>query len=213
MEYFDEFLALSLIHICALMLPGPDFALVLQQSIAHGRRYGIWTSAGVASGLSIHILYTLLGMGILITQSPTVFGVVEIIGAIYLGYIAFMLLKPHERSLQVAVSGTGQAIETVKKSFVKGFVCNIFNPKATLFFLAVFTSIVDKNTPIFVQSIYGAWMLITAFLWFLSVSVLFSHESVRSKFFKAGPWFERVTGMIILGFALKLAHSASTVFF
>jgi len=69
MPYLHEFIMLTIIHLLAVMSPGPDFAIVLRQSISFGRKSAIITSLGIGAGISVHVLYTLLGVGILISQS------------------------------------------------------------------------------------------------------------------------------------------------
>ncbi|HKB58328.1 MAG TPA: LysE family transporter, partial [Lacunisphaera sp.] len=63
MNYWSEFLTIAVAHALAVASPGPDFALVLRQSLTHGRRTAIWSSIGVGCGISIHIVYCLLGLG------------------------------------------------------------------------------------------------------------------------------------------------------
>ncbi len=209
MVYLDEFLALTAIHLCALIIPGPDFALVMHQAVSKGKRQAVVASLGIVTGLSLHILYTLLGVGILISQSKAVFTVVEVLGAIYLAYIAVSLLRVKDRLAgcehEFFELSKQSMQEPFRQVFVKGFLCNVFNPKVTLFFLAIFTSIVDRKTPIGIQTFYGLWMIVTAFVWFLLVTFLFSQESVRAKFFAMGGWFERITGVVIMSFSIKLA--------
>ena len=93
------------------------------------------------------------------------------------------------------------------KAFLIGFMTNALNPKATLFFLAVFTTIVSKETPLSVQAIYGVWMCSVNAAWFALVSLLFSHKKIRSVFLCVGYWFERIMGGVLIGFAVKLVFS------
>jgi len=108
MPYFHEFIMLTIIHFLAVMSPGPDFAIVLRQSISFGRKTAIITSLGIGAGISVHVLYTLLGVGILISQSDSLMIVAKILGAAYITYLAFNLLrskaKPDQSSSICTVS-------------------------------------------------------------------------------------------------------------
>lgn len=73
MAYLDEFLLIALAHFFAVASPGPDFAIVLKQSIQQGRANALWTSFGVGLAILLHVSYCLLGVAVLLTQSPTVF--------------------------------------------------------------------------------------------------------------------------------------------
>ena len=64
-SYGSEFLGIVLIHFLAVISPGPDFAVAIRQSVRHGRRVGIWTALGIGAGISVHVLYTLVGISAL----------------------------------------------------------------------------------------------------------------------------------------------------
>lgn len=204
MPYLHEFIMLTIIHILAVMSPGPDFAVVLRQSVSFGRKTAIITCSGIAAGISVHVLYTLLGIGFLITQTPSLMIAAKVFGAAYITYLGVNLLRSKVKPEQQAVITYDADKKHQKKAFMIGFITNVFNPKATLFFLAIFTTVVSAQTPIAVQSLYGLWIIITTFLWFCLVSFLFSQPAVRRKFLHYGHWFDRVMGGILLMFAAKL---------
>ncbi|KCX77599.1 lysE type translocator family protein [Acinetobacter baumannii 754286] len=85
-----------------------------------------------------------------------------------------------------------------------GFLTNALNPKATIFFLAIFTTIVSTTTPMKVQVSYGVWMCMVNAIWFMVVSVLFAQPIVRKRFLEFGVYFERVMGVLLIGIALRL---------
>jgi threonine/homoserine/homoserine lactone efflux protein len=74
----------------------------------------------------------------------------------------------------------------------------------TLFFLAIFTTLVNTSTPIEVQIFYGVWMCFISAAWFALVSILFSQKKVLQAFLPLGHWFERIMGVVIIGFAIRL---------
>jgi len=204
MPYLHEFLALTIIHFLAVMSPGPDFAIVLRQSISFGRKTAIITSLGIGAGISIHVLYTLLGIGLLISQSVYLMTTAKVLGAAYIIYLSINLLRSKAAPQQTSVIAVDNNQKHQNKAFMIGFMTNVLNPKATLFFLAIFTTIVSANTPLIVQSIYGLWIIVSTAAWFCLVSFLFSQQSVRQKFLNYGYWFDRAMGVILLAFAIKL---------
>jgi len=204
MNYLHEFLMLTLIHFLAVISPGPDFAIVLRQSISFGRKTAIITSLGIGAGIAVHVIYTLLGIGLLISQSAYLMLSAKVLGATYLTYLGINLLRSKASKDQPSSIKTDNNKEDQKKAFMIGFMTNVFNPKATLFFLAIFSTIINPNTPLAIQLIYGVWIVVTTAAWFSLVSFLFSKESIRQRFVKQGYWFERVMGAILLAFAAKL---------
>jgi len=208
-QYLNEFLALAAIHFLAVVAPGPDFAVTIRQSVRFGRLIGVITAFGIGAGISVHVLYTLLGVGALMHSAPWLLNVAKVIGGGYILYLGINLLRS---KAQAARTDFGQAVDefpqqSLAKAFMVGFLTNATNPKATLFFLAIFTTVVSASTPLKIQALYGLWMCSVNALWFILVSLLFSSERVRQAFLKMGHWFERTMGVVLILFAGRLMLS------
>lgn len=206
--YLNEFAKLAAVYFLVLLVPGPDFAVTARQSVHFGRRAGISTALGVAAGISIHILYSLLGIGALMQTTPWVMRAMKLLGAAYLGYLGWALLRGASSSFETGIPEKGASAPGKWRAFRTGFVTNVTNPKATLFFLAMFTATISASTPLKVQIFYGIWMCAMTAVWFMSISLLFSNSIVRKKFIRLGYWFERATGAIFLAFAVELIFLA-----
>jgi RhtB (resistance to homoserine/threonine) family protein len=199
-----EFAALMLAFGINAVIPGADFAMVLRQSIAHGRRAALFTSAGIATSILVHGSYTLLGIGVIVGQSLLAFNIIKWVGAAYLVWLAIQALRspapkpPEEGDLASAKRGDFAA-------FALGFLTNLLNPKAVLFFLALFTSLVSAHTGGDIKVIYVLCMSLMLFAWFALVSVFFTTASVRQGFFRFGRWFNRVTGITFILLAVRVA--------
>src|SRR5690625_2033813 len=165
--YGAEFFSLAIIHFLAVVAPGPDFAVTVQQSLGHGRRAGILTAIGIGTGISVHVLYTLLGFSALMHSTPWLMRTAELIGSIYLLYLGSHFIRhalrqarnPAQTNNNSPTTAKGINTPTSKQSarraFWIGFLTNATNPKATIFFLAVFTTIVSAQTPLYIQASYG----------------------------------------------------------
>lgn len=199
----SEFATLAGLHLLAVASPGPDFALVLRQSIVFGRATAIATSAGIGAGILVHVGYTLLGLGLILKSSPTAFGVMKWIGAAYLIWIGLQAVRAAPRSLAVE-KGPVQAL-TPGKAFVTGLITNATNVKATLFFVAVFSVVVSPATPRWMQAAYGLWMAMVTALWFCVVSLFFTQARIRAAFLRFGHWFERAMGVVLIALGVRLA--------
>ena len=204
--YTHEFLVVIFAMFIAVISPGPDFAFVLKQSITHGRTASIYTSIGIGLGISVHIIYTLLGIGLIISQSIILFNIIKFLGAGYLIYIGYKSMKSKGITIDETIAYQHEPISH-KKSFVLGFMCNALNPKATLFFVSLFTVIISIDTPLVVQSVYGLACIMITTLWFIFLSLILSQQKVRQFFNNFGIWFDKIVGLALIAIGLKIALS------
>jgi RhtB (resistance to homoserine/threonine) family protein len=199
-----EFAGLMLAFGINAVIPGADFAMVLRQSIAHDRRAALFTSAGIAVSILVHGSYTLLGLGVIVGNSLMLFNILKWAGAAYLVWLAIAAFRspppqpPAEGDLAGAKRGDFAA-------FALGFLTNLLNPKAVLFFLALFTTLVSARTGGDIKVIYVLCMSLMLFAWFALVSIFFTTASVRQRFFRFGRWFNRVTGITFILLAVRVA--------
>lgn len=205
--YFSQFLTVALVHLLAVASPGPDFAVVVRQSITYGRRTALWTSLGVGSGILIHVSYSLLGIGMLVSRSIVLFGIMKMVCALYLVYLGVGALRTKPMNRAELPGKRKTVLPTTFQALRTGFFTNGLNPKATLFFLSLFTVIIDPATPLVIQAGYGLYMAVATALWFSCLSFLFGHGSVRRVFLKIGHWFDRLTGVVLIGLGLKVAFT------
>jgi len=202
-----EFMTVALVHLLAVASPGPDFAVVVRESVAQGRRAGSWTALGVGCGIFVHVAYSLLGIGLIVSQSIVLFNLFKWLAAAYLVDLGWRALRARPMNLE-AIDGTNAPVaRSAWRAFVIGFVTNGLNPKATLFFLSLFTVVISPDTPLLVQAGYGLYLAGATALWFLLVAWLFSRGRVRAGFARMGHWFDRLTGAVLIGLGARLALS------
>ncbi|MCC8343979.1 LysE family transporter [Pseudomonas stutzeri] len=205
--YWMEFMTVALVHLLAVASPGPDFAVVVRESVAQGRRAGSWTALGVGCGIFVHVAYSLLGIGLIVSQSIVLFNLFKWLAAAYLVYLGWRALRARPMSLEAIDGVNAPVARSAWRAFVIGFVTNGLNPKATLFFLSLFTVVISPDTPLLVQAGYGLYLAGATALWFLLVAWLFSRGRVRAGFARMGHWFDRLTGAVLIGLGARLALS------
>lgn len=206
MNYIDEFLLIAVAHFFAVASPGPDFAVVLKQSVQHGRRNALWTSAGVGAAILLHIAYCVLGVALVLTQSPALFMALKYIAGAYLAYLGVQALraaKPTNTSSEPTAKPS-LAAESSWRAFRRGFFTNALNPKATLFFMSLFTLVISPATPVIIQMGYGVYMALATWAWFSILSLLLSKARVRDFFQQSGYWFDRGIGIILIALAVRV---------
>lgn len=198
-----EFILLSLAHSIAVASPGADFAVVLKNTLRSGKSCGVMTAVGIGCGISIHLIYTLFGVALILSQSQVLFTTVKIIGAVYLLWLAWQAF--HSRAKKSTTQLEQQHFEmSALQAFRQGFLTNVFNPKVTIFFLVLFTNIVSPDTPLWVQSLYGLWIVVYTIFWFMLVAWIFSRKPVLVWYESHGHYFDWGMGIFLLFIALKL---------
>lgn len=206
MSYLPEFLSVATVHLLAVMSPGPDFALVTRNALGYSRQTGVYSALGVGLGILVHVAYCLVGIGVVISQSILLFNAIKWLGAAYLIWIGWQALKA-----QLHVASSERVWQKTDISSAKavwmGFLTNALNPKATVFFLALFTQVINPATPLGIQLLYGAEMSMVTFAWFSLVALLFSQSGLKARIVRVQHWIERAMGAVLIALGLKIAFA------
>lgn len=204
MQYLSGFLTVAVIHFIGLVSPGPDFAMISRNSLVFSRRTGIWSALGLAIGILLHVTYSLVGIGLIISRSIVLFSFIKYLGAGYLIYIGYKALRT--KAVTTGVTDESMLQDLSPFSAIRmGFLTNALNPKVTLFFLGLFTQVIDPHTPFFIELLYGIEMSLATFLWFSFVAVVLSHRWIRGPFASFQHWMERAFGVLLIGLGLRVA--------
>lgn len=188
----NEFIAVAIITILAVISPGADFAIVTKNSYLYGRAIGLLTSVGIALGVLVHVTYTLIAVAFVMTYTPDLLTIIKYIGAVYLIYIGYKtFVQPP------VVDNESTSSITLWQALRYGFFTNALNPKTTLFVISTYTQIVNPQTSQLVLISYGLFMSLAHLLWFALVSLLFSHQRLRAKMLARQVVINRVIGVIL----------------
>lgn len=203
-SYGSTLIQLFLINLFSVMSPGPDFAIVMRNSLVYNRRSGFITAVGTSMGETIHASYTILGVGILIAQNILLLTAVKIMGCAYLIYLGINMLRSQKSDIESYKNQYSTEAISDFKAFQNGLFTNILNPNAIIFFVSMFSVIVDANTPLHILLLYAMSIVMTSFLWYSLVAILFSNKIIRNMFFKAKHWIERFVGSFLIIMSIKL---------
>jgi threonine efflux protein len=193
MELLQGLLLISSIHLLAAASPGPDFILVSQQTLSHGKKAGLMCSIGLAA---------------IIANSSTTLWIIKVLGGSYLLYLGYQGIRAK------ASADTNQQMNhktPIKRSAFKnigvGFLCNALNPKAPIYFVALFTVVLSPDLPLLHLVIYGLWMMAIQLAWFSSVVLLLSRPKINDKLQRLGHWIDRILGGAMILIGLKILTS------
>lgn len=197
-----DWLAVITITIFAVISPGPDFAMVSRNALAFSWRAGVLTAIGIGAGVMIHVSYTLLGIGVLMANSPALFDVLKLAGAGYLIWLGVKMLRGAGTSnpdpkTDSAISGWS--------AFGTGFLTNALNPKTTVFIVSLFLQVVQERTPMLTRLGYGMFIAGAHVVWFSVVSLFFSVPMVQRRIWGMRHWIDQTFGVLLVVFGLALA--------
>ena len=209
MEYLSIILTVALVHLLAVMSPGPDFIMITRNSLLYSRATGIYSAIGLGLGVMVHITYSLIGIGIIISQSVVLFNIIKLLGAGYLIYIGYKSLISKKSQLHVPEGQSRKETISTLKAIKIGFLTNVLNPKATLFFLSLFTLVINPQTPLAVKLFMGFEMCIVTSLWFAFVAYIISHHLIKSRLNKIQHYTGKFIGIVLIGLGIKVALSTS----
>ena len=197
----------SLVLVCMMgaMSPGPSLAVVLKHTMSGGMKNGMLAALSHGVGVGLYAAASLLGLGTLMAQFPTVYQVLVYLGAGYLAYLGLKILlaKPNNDELQVQKSEI-----SATKALQDGFAIAFLNPKLAIFFLALFSQFIDPQN---LTLSIGIIMCLTVFVidtgWYLLVAVLTEVSKNRFGFTKQNPWLDKILGVVFIALAIKVVLS------
>lgn len=190
------------------MLPGPDFAITVRWAIAGGRRAGFAAILGIQVGILVWGALAVAGLAALFAASPVAYTVVRLAGAAYLVWMAARLIG---RSFRPAAEASGPAVAgSARTAFRQGLVTNLLNPKIAAFYVGVLPALVPPGAPpaltmaalVLCHVVLGVVWLGICVLTVAGGRSVLGRPAVRR-------WLDRVTGVVLLGFATRLALDAT----
>ncbi len=206
MDFSQTLLALATIHIFAIISPGPEFLLISRQTLAQGKRVGFLCLFGTLIGQCIHIGYSAFGVAELVSGSLTVLWAIKIIGGAYLIYLGISALKSRPQNKEEET--TALAPITGRRSVWDGFLCDLLNPKATLYYVSIFTFMLSPELSASQISTCIALMFFIHMGWFVLVILLLSNPKINRLYKSFTLWIDRVLGgaMVAVGLRIMFAR-------
>jgi threonine/homoserine/homoserine lactone efflux protein len=159
----------SIAHLIALTSPGPDTAVTIRQASLYGRNAGIFTALGIGVGIYIHCFLAINGISLLILENDLYKFSISIIGSSYIFYLGIAMLKNYSEIDND--KNNSDNYSSIYGSFFSGLITNIFNIKAFIFFVSLFTILIDTIQGMLFY-LYPIYFSITSALWFMLVSFL-----------------------------------------
>jgi threonine/homoserine/homoserine lactone efflux protein len=182
--------------------PGASMALVSAVAVADGRRAAAMTTMGIATGIIVHSAASGLGLSVMVAASPEAFTVLKTAGALYLAYLGIRtILRGGRRPAAAAAGPSGRDF------YGRGLLTNLLNPQVAVFYLTFLPQFIHPSEPVLAKSLlFGGAHGCIAITWFSIYA--YGVTSLASRIRVMQPWIERLSGVVLIGFAVRLLQHA-----
>jgi threonine/homoserine/homoserine lactone efflux protein len=195
---------LSLLALCLMgaMFPGASLAVVLRQTLNHSRLHGVVTGIAHVFGIGLYALLSVLGLVLLLQQSPLLFRGISYAGAAYLLWLGYqgLMAKPgngHQAGLQTAAVSLLDAARD-------GFLMALLNPKVGLYFLALFSQFVHEGMSFTAKTVFVGTITLVDGCWYVLVASVLSQGKTLVWLRQHQVWIERTLGLVLILLALRI---------
>ena len=207
--------AFALASTLLILAPGPDSLLVLRNTLRHGRRGGWITATGTMSGLLAWAVAAAFGLSALLQVSHLGYDAVRLAGACYLLWLGVSSLwasrGAHAGPANEAAGPAGPAPAPAgwRRVYLNGLLSNLLNPKIGVFFIAFLPGFIPAGAPapLFPLAL-GLWFIAETGAWLATLAWMAARGAGWLRRSTVLRWLQRVTGVALIGFGLRLAAQA-----
>jgi RhtB (resistance to homoserine/threonine) family protein len=201
MAYLPLLLSLLLVDLLAAMSPGPNFVLVAQAAIHRSFRDAAAVVCGVTIANLIWCGAVVFGLSALFELSPWLHRTIQLIGGVYLIYLAVRLWRAQGSPPIAAGASAGS---TRRAALVRGTLTNLSNPKSLAYFGSIFALFIGPETPRWVQAAACAIVIGDTLIWYGTVAALFSRKRVQRLYGAIQRPINRLAAAVMAGFGVRL---------
>lgn len=205
MESLDFFLILGgfwLVHLLAVISPGPSLVVITQTSLSISRQAGIANALGFGIGSVIWAFAAIFGLGILFATVPWIYLIVKTAGALYLIYLGYRLLR--SKGMVAVETEDSLEVQTNLGAFLKGLVIQLSNPKVVIFMGSILTTVLPQNPPVGLLACVVLVIFVNEFAWYSLVAAAFSIKRLRDCYASVARTVDRVAGLFLGALGVRI---------
>jgi len=197
------FLTVAMVHLIALMSPGPDFFFVSQTAASRSRKEAMMGVIGITLGVLVWAAVALMGLHLILQKMAWLHQIITVGGGLYLCWMGWQLLKSARAKKQNG-DDTPVALPARGRTFMRGLLTNLSNPKAVIYFGSVFSMFVSDSVS--GGGRLGIFLLIVVetLAWFSLVALVFALPKMRRGYQRLAKWIDGVAGVVFAGFGVAL---------
>lgn len=197
----SSWLSLAAVCVMGAISPGPSLAVILRISVSQSALHGVLASLAHGLGVGFWVFITLQGLAVVIEQYQQAFSVITILGGLYLAWLGI-------KALRYAGQGNMQEEESVGSSYWEsirdGLMISLMNPKIALFFLALFSQLVDSQMTTIVKIQFWTTVVAIDSGWYILVALLLASGPILPWLYRNLIWVDRVMGCFLILIGLKV---------
>jgi threonine/homoserine/homoserine lactone efflux protein len=200
MDYAVALAGLAVVHLLAVASPGPSTVLVIQTAAVSGRRAGLLAAFAMMLGALVWAAAALFGLQVLFARFEWLYLAFRIAGAIYLLYLAFMLLRHAGAPLpetDPSAANPSAVRAGAWQGFLKALLLQLSNPKVMVFMGSIFISLLPAQPPSWMDATVLAIVALNEFTWFALLALLFSGGAARVFYRRTKLWLDRLMGGVL----------------
>ncbi|BDH47624.1 threonine export protein RhtC [Salmonella enterica subsp. enterica serovar Choleraesuis] len=201
------FLTVALVHLVALLSPGPDFFFVSQTAISRSRKEAMMGVLGITCGIVVWAGVALMGLHLILEKMAWLHNIIMVGGGLYLCWMGYQMLKGALKKQQPEAEEPKTELARGGKSFMKGLLTNLANPKAIIYFGSVFSLFVSDSVGASARSGLFVMIVVETFIWFSLVASLFALPAMRRGYQRLARWIDGMAGTLFTVFGIHLILS------
>lgn len=201
------FFTVAMVNLIALVSPGPDFFFVSQTAVSRSRKEAMMGVLGITTGIAVWAGIALMGLHIILAKMAWLHNIIMVGGGLYLCWMGYQMLRGAIQKPKACNEMPQVALASSGKSYMKGLLTNLSNPKAIIYFGSVFSLFVGDSIGSSVRSGLFIMILLETFLWFSVVASLFSLPGMRRGYQRMARWIDGMAGSLFTVFGIHLIIS------
>lgn len=207
------FASLIVVHLIALMVPGPDFFFVTRTAVSESRSRAMLGVLGITAGCAVWAGLSMIGLHLLFETASWLRGVLTGLGGAYLIWMGMNILRsaltrPAAQSADVTEKNADNAADGMQHPFLFGLLTNLSNAKAIIYFGSVFSTFAAADLGLAGKLGILGVVLLETFLWFGFVALVFGLPKMRRGYQRMGRGIDIAAGLIFAGFGAALIIEA-----
>ena len=180
----------ALAHLFAVMSPGPDTAIIIREVSLNKRRGGIFCALGIGVGILIHCYLAIFGISTLLLSNNIAGDLISMFGSFYLIFLGISSFKSESKKTKKS--------KFMSNSFINGFITNIFNIKAFVFFISLFSIILNEDISSIGKIFIPLYFAMATSIWFSFLTIVLTHENIKKRWEPVQEIINKIAGSILI---------------